>query len=72
VMSAIALVKPSFEAWQAGVALASFLLAAWKLKIWEAIKGIGDASTGGKLLLVGAGLGVILSVIAVMNPEDRA
>ena len=72
VMSVLALVKPPFRSWQAGVALAGFAVAAWKVKIWEVIRGFADTSTGGKLLLFGAGLGVILSVIAVMNPEDGA
>lgn len=72
VLSAMAVARPPFLAWQSGVSLAGFALAAWKLRLWETIKVIGDVPTGMKLMLIGAALGVILSVIAVLKPEDRS
>jgi hypothetical protein len=71
-MAVAALAKPPFQVWQAGVSLACFALVAYKLRLWTAIKEIGDDPTAQKLILVGAGLGVILSVIAVMKPEPEA
>jgi len=72
VMGAVALVKPPFAAWQAGVSLAGFALAAYKLRIWELIQAFGDTPTGFKLMALGAGIGVILTIVAVMKPEDGA
>lgn len=71
-MAVAALAKPPFQAWQAGVSLACFALVAYKLELWTTIKAIVDVPTAQKLILVGAGLGVILSVIAVMKPEPEA
>lgn len=70
VLGGMALVRPPFQPWQAGVSLAGFALAAWKLRIWEMVKGFGDAPTGFKLMAIAAVLGVILSVVAVMKPEE--
>jgi hypothetical protein len=72
VMGAIAFVRPPFQAWQAGVSLAGFALAAYKLRIWEVIRAFGEAPTGFKLMTFGAGIGVILTIVAVMKPEDGA
>jgi len=71
-MAVMALGKPPFLAWQAGVSLACFGLAAFKLRLWETIKVIGDLPTELKLMLVGAGLGVIFAVIALLKPEAAA
>jgi hypothetical protein len=71
-MAVAALAKPPFQAWQAGVSLACFALAAYKLQLWTTLKAIGDVPTAHKLILIGAGLGVILSAIAVMKPEPDA
>lgn len=71
-MAVTALARPPFQAWQAGVSLACFALVAYKLPIWDTIKAIGEAPTPLKLILVGAGLGVIVSVLAVLRPESKA
>ena len=71
-MAVAALAKPPFRVWQAGVSLACFALAAYKLQLWTTIKAIGEVPAAQKLVLVGAGLGVILSAIAVMKPEPEA
>jgi hypothetical protein len=72
VMGAIAFVRPPFHAWQSGVSLAGFALAAYKLRIWEVISAFSEAPNGFKLMTFGAGIGVILTIVAVMMPEDRA
>jgi hypothetical protein len=69
VMAVMALVRPPFQAWQAGVSLACFALATWKLRVWELIKELGSAPAGFQLMAIGAVVGVVLTVIAVMKPE---
>jgi hypothetical protein len=71
-MGAIAFVRPPFQAWQAGVSLAGFALAAYKLRIWEVVRAFSEVPTGFKLMTFGAGIGVILTIVAVMRPEDGA
>lgn len=70
VMAIGALVRPPFQAWQAGVSLACFALATWKLRVWELIKDLGNAPAGFQLMSIGAVVGVVLTVIAVMKPEQ--
>lgn len=72
VMAVMGLVKPPLQAWQAGVALACFLLELFMLRIWSMVKVIADEPTGVKLMLAGAALGAIASVIAVLKPEANA
>jgi hypothetical protein len=69
-MALIGLVKPPMQSWQAGVALAGFALAAWKLEIWRLIKELPEVPTEYQLMAIGAALGVILTVIAVLKPEE--
>jgi hypothetical protein len=71
-MAVMALGKPPLQGWQAGISLACFGLAAVKLRLWETIKLIADVPTELKLMLVGAGLGVIFAVIALIKPEASA
>ena len=70
VMALMALLKPPFQAWQAGVSLACFALATWKLRVWELVKELGSAPAGFQLMAIGAVVGVVLTVIAVMKPEQ--
>ncbi len=72
VMGLMGIAKPPFQAWQAGVSLACFALAAYKLTIWESIRFIfkDEVPTDLRLILIGTGLGVLVSVIAVLKPED--
>jgi amino acid transporter len=72
VMALLGLVKPPLQAWQAAVCLAGFALAAIRLRIWETIKLIAREPTEWQLMIVGAGLGVILALIAVIRPESGA
>ena len=71
-MAVMALGKPPFQAWQAGISLACFGLAAVKLRLWETIKLIADVPTELKLMLAGAALGVIVAIIALFKPESGA
>jgi hypothetical protein len=71
-MAVMAFSKPPFQAWQAGISLACFGLAAVKLRLWETIKLIADVPVELKLMLVGAGLGVIVAIIALFKPEPSA
>jgi hypothetical protein len=70
VMALMALLKPPFQAWQAGVSLACFALATWKLRVWELIRELSSAPAGFQLMAIGAVVGVVLTVIAVMKPEQ--
>lgn len=69
VMAMAGLARPPLQGWQAGVSLAGFVLASVKLRIWQMIKLIADVPTELALMLVGAGLGAILSVLAAVQPE---
>ena len=70
VMGLVAMSRPPLQPWQAGVSLACFALAGWKLRLWETLGSFGDVPTGTKLVLVGATLGVIASAIAIVKPES--
>jgi hypothetical protein len=70
VMAVVGLAKPPLRSWQAGVSLAGFALAAWKLEIWKLVKEFAEVPTAYQMMAVGAGLGVILTVIAVLRPEE--
>jgi len=69
VLGVVALVRRPFQAWQAGVSLACFALATWKLRVWDMIRDFGSTPTGFQLMAIGAVAGVILTVTAVMKPE---
>jgi hypothetical protein len=72
VMGLAAMGKPPFQAWQAGVSLACFGLASVKLRLWETIKLIGDVPMELKMMLIGAALGVVIAVLALIKPEASA
>jgi len=71
-MAVTGLARPPFQAWQAGVSLACFALAAFKLRIWNILEVITVVPMGLRLIVAGAGLGVIVSVVAVLRPEANA
>jgi hypothetical protein len=72
VMGAIALARPPMRPWQAGVSLSGFALAAWKLEIWTMLRSIADQPNSQRLIVVGATLGVIVAIVAIMRPEEIA
>jgi hypothetical protein len=67
-----ALSKPPAQAWQAVAALAGFGLAAVKTHIWETGPHIMDVPLGMKLMIVATVGGVIVSIMGLVKPEDRA
>lgn len=71
-MALSGLARPPLQTWQAGISLACFALASYKLRIWDTIKVIADVPMELKLIVAGAALGVIVSVIAVLRPEANA
>lgn len=72
VMGALALVRPPMRPWQGGVSLAGFALAAWKLEIWNMLRSIADQPNSQRLIVIGATLGVIVAIVAIMRPEETA
>lgn len=72
VMAVMGSTKPPLQAWQAGVALACFVLAFFKLRVWEVGEEIARMPTFWKMMLAGSGLGAILSLVAVIKPESKA
>jgi hypothetical protein len=72
VMAVMGLAKPPRKAWQGGVSLACYALALSKLPIWNRLERIAAMPGFWWLMMVGAGLGAILSVIAVVKPDARA
>jgi hypothetical protein len=73
-MGAMAMSKPPLQKWQAGVALAGFGLAAWKLQIWTWLSHIGEAvkSIPTLLFMVAVIGGVIASIMALVKSEETA
>jgi hypothetical protein len=69
VMGAIPIVRPPLQSWQAGVALACFVLTAVKLRLWSAIHELGHMQVGGKLVMAATILGVIVTITAMLKPE---
>ena len=72
VMAVMGLAKPPRKAWQAGVSLACYALALFQLRIWDQLERLADMPSFWWLMVVGAGLGAILSVIAVVKPDAKA
>lgn len=72
VMGAMGLAKPPMQQWQAGVAAAGFAMVFVRFKMWQLIKGIGDAPLSGKLMVVAVLGGLVVSIIALAKPESKA
>lgn len=70
VVGLLAMSRPPLQAWQAGVSLACFALAGWKLRLWESLGSFGDVPTATKLILLASTLGVIVSLVAIFKPES--
>ena len=69
VMAAAALRRPPLQSWQAGVALAGFVLAAVKLRVWDALRVMSLLPAGYLLMMVGAGVGVIVAIAVMVKPD---
>jgi hypothetical protein len=72
VMGGMGLAKPPMLQWQAGLALLGFALVFVRFKMWQALKGIGDAPLSGKLMIVAVLGGIVVSIIALAKPESKA
>ncbi|MGN6103938.1 MAG: hypothetical protein ACTHU0_02430 [Kofleriaceae bacterium] len=71
-VGAIGLAKPPFKQVHAGLAVAGFGLASFKMEIWKAISHIGAAPLSAKLMLIAAAGGLIVSILALVKPEPQA
>jgi hypothetical protein len=70
-MGALALFKPPAQAWHAAIALAGFGTAAVRGKVWTQLAGFGDLSGKGKAALIILLVGVLVSILAMIKPEDK-
>ncbi|HEY0190225.1 MAG TPA: hypothetical protein VGC42_03835 [Kofleriaceae bacterium] len=68
-MMLLALSRPPLQGWQAGVALAGFVIAVIKFRVWESLAHLGAAGVHGILLLGAIAVGAVGSVIALLRPE---
>jgi hypothetical protein len=66
VMGAMSL-KGGILKWQAGVAIAGFGLCVVKLRPWGEVFG---GAIGAKLMVIGAFLGLIAAVVAIVKPSN--
>lgn len=72
VMGLMGIVKPPMQAWQAAIALAGFGVAAVRTKIWETLPHVMDATNKDKVSIGLLVVGVLVSVIAMIKPEDKS
>ncbi|HEY0189688.1 MAG TPA: hypothetical protein VGC42_01105 [Kofleriaceae bacterium] len=68
-MMALALSRPPMRGWQAGVALAGFVIAVIKFRVWETLGHLGSVTLHGVLLLAALVVGAVLSLAALLQPE---
>jgi len=71
-MGLMGTMKPPFQAWQAGIALAGFGVAAVRTRIWEALPKIADYDGKGKAGLILLVVGVVGSALALAKPEAKS
>ncbi|MEO8705680.1 MAG: hypothetical protein ABI867_36955 [Kofleriaceae bacterium] len=70
-MGAMALAKPPMQSWQAAIALSGFGVAAVRTRIWEQLPDLMDKTGKGKAVLALQVVGVLVSALAMMKPEDK-
>lgn len=68
-MGGVGLWRPPMMPWQAGVALAAFVLGVARFRVWELATHLGAAGLHGSLLLAAVVLGTIAAVVALLRPE---
>ena len=72
-MGIMGLTKPPFLQWQAIASLVGFgILCVRPVGIWETLPHIGDAPTEYKIVIIATVVGLILSILAVAKPENKA
>ena len=70
-MGALALFKPPAESWHAGIALAGFGTAAVRGKVWDQLSAFGELSGKGKAAAIILIVGVLISILAMLKPENK-
>jgi len=68
-MGVLALVKPPMQSWQAGVALASFVLAATKVEVWTTLSHLASAEPRHLVTAAAVVIGAICAIVALMRPS---
>jgi hypothetical protein len=69
VMGLLAVRRPPMQSWQAGVALASFVLGIVRLQIWDTARHLGDASLQVILLTATVVIGTLAAIGVLLKPE---
>ncbi len=72
IVSVVGITKPPAQAWQAAAALAGFVLAFVKFRVWEMVKVLSLLPMGYKLGMVAAVGGIVVSILALVKPEAKA
>jgi len=65
----LGLARPPMMPWQAGVALAAFVLGVVRFRVWELAAHLGASGLHGGLLLVAVVAGTIATIAALLRPE---
>jgi len=71
-MGVMGIARPPFQSWQAAISLAGFGVAAVRTKIWEQLPDFMDAGGKAKAGMIVLVLGVVVSALAMLKPEDKA
>ena len=71
VMGILGVTRPPLQPWQSLVSLAGFGAIAVKGTIWRELPHVMDYPTRGKLALAAVVVGVVVSVLSIVRPEDR-
>jgi hypothetical protein len=68
----LSIVRPPLRAWHAASALAGFVVVAIRLRVWDAVFALSEASLEGQLSLLALAGGLVASSLALARPEGRA
>ncbi|HET9627553.1 MAG TPA: hypothetical protein VFP84_39625 [Kofleriaceae bacterium] len=69
IMAAASLARPPMQGWQAGVALAGFVMGVVKFRIWHLVLHLGAASGYGVVLLLAIVIGAVAAIGLMLKPE---
>jgi hypothetical protein len=70
-MGLLALIKPPAMAWHGAIALSGFGTAAVRSKVWDSFGGFGELSGKGKAGVILLVVGVLVSILAMLKPENK-
>ena len=71
-MGGMGMAKPPFLQWQAIVSTAGFGLACVKFRIWDLLPHIADMPAKIAIVLIATVVGLVLSIMAIVKPENAA